>query len=108
MTLTRSQIAYDLEISPHRLIVQYNDPITYVFSSNLYKTKFQEKQENHREYVNNSLSNRFGFNINFNLLADIQLYTKIEKRGFLLVTTGGNIKCPNNLILDGVTMTKQS
>lgn len=107
--LTRSNIAYDLEISPHQLSVNYKDEsITYVFSSNLYKTKFQERQEEHRQYVNNSLTNRFGFDIHFNLLADIQLYTKIEKRGFLLVTTGGNIKCPNNLILDGVTMTKQN
>lgn len=85
--LTTSGVAYDLAISPHKVKVNYtgNMYVVYVFSSELYKRKFEERQIDNREKINMSLSNRFGFEIENNLLCDIKLYSMIEKRGFLLL-----------------------
>ncbi len=101
--LTRSQIAYDLSISPHRLTVTYgeNNPLVFVFSSDLYKRKFLEKQEEHREQISESLSKRFGVKVRQPLVADLRLYTTIEKRGFLLIKDGVECKWPEKIALDG-------
>ena len=103
MSLTRSKIAYDLNISPHFEEVHYKDGtiLKYVFSSNLYKRNFAKKLEEHRETINNSLSNRFGFLVRYEKLADLKLYTSIEKRGFLIYQDGEKIECLDSLTLDG-------
>ena len=101
--LTRSKIAYDLNISPHETQVEYEDGKTFkfVFSSDLYKRNFIKKLEENRETINQSLSNRFGFPIRYDMLADLKLYTTIEKRGFLIYQDGEKIECLRNLTLDG-------
>ena len=100
--LTRSNVAHNLNISPHQYIVKYgNDTITFVFSSELYKRKFEEKLFSHRDTINQSLSNRFGFQIVNDKLADLKLYTSIEKRGFLLYHNGDKVEWLTNIILDG-------
>lgn len=100
--LTRSKIAYDLSISPHRLNVDYAEThLIFVFSSALYREKFIEKQNGNREQVNKSLSKRFGVKVEFPLLADLRLYTTIEKRGFLLIENGVEVECVDSLILNG-------
>jgi hypothetical protein len=104
--LTRSNIAYDLSISPHRLTVPYGESsLTYVFSSDLYRRKFIEKHNDNREHISNSLTKRFGFTVRQPILADIKLYTTIEKRGFLLVKNGVEVQCPDEIILDGERVT---
>lgn len=104
--LTRSKVAYNLNISPHRINMVYdNQEITYVFSSDLYKRKFFEKIEDNRRYYTDSLINRFGFNISLDLLCDLKLYTSIEKRGFLLIVDGDKIECQNNITFAGGRMT---
>lgn len=102
-SLTRSNIAYDLSISPHRLRVFYgeSDSICYVFSSELYMKKFSEKQEANRNQIERSLSKRFGVTARFPALADLRLYSSIEKRGFLLVRNEVEVTCPEEIILDG-------
>ena len=101
--LTRSKIAYDLNISPHETQVKYEDGKTlkFIFSSELYKRNFMRKLEEHRETINQSLSNRFGFPIRYDMLSDLKLYTTIEKRGFLIYQDGNKIECLSNLLLDG-------
>lgn len=101
--LTKSGVAYDLTISPHKLEMEYdeNNKMIYTFSSQLYKNKFIDKLKDNREKVNHSLSKRFGFNIENNLLCDIKLYTTIEKRGFLLDNTKERFECLNIIKLDG-------
>lgn len=100
--LTRNNIAYDLNISPHKINMVYEKHnITYVFSSELYVKKFFEKVENNRNNINESLSNRFGFNILNELLCDIKLYITIEKRGFLMFIDGEKVTCLNDITLDG-------
>ena len=100
--LTRSNIAYDLNLSPHKITLEYWDTtITYVFSSELYRNKFFEKLAGHRASINVSLSNRFGFAIVNDLLSDLKLYSSIEKRGFLIYKGLVKIECLNDIILDG-------
>ena len=101
--LTKSKIAYDLKISPHRVVMDYGsgEKLEFVFSSDLYKTKFLERFKEHREQINNSLSNRFGIKIIINDLADLRLYTTIEKRGFLIYKGLVEFECLNDIVLDG-------
>lgn len=107
--LTRSNIAYDFNISPHDITLEYdNQDITYVFSSNLYKNKFIAKVAENRAKINHSLSNRFAFNVQNDVLCDLKLYTTIEKRGFLIYIDGDKAECLKNIILDGKTLILQS
>lgn len=104
--LTRSNIAYDLSISPHRHTVNYGEcSLEYVFSSDLYRRKFIEKQNENRETISNSLTKRFGVTVRQPILADIRLYSTIEKRGFLLVKNGVEVQCPDRIELDGEKVT---
>ena len=107
--LTRSQIAYDLTVSPHRETIPYEGTeITYVFSSDLYRRKFLQKLEQNRETIEESLSKRFGFRVVPGVIADLRLYRTTEKRGFLLVKDGVSIECENKVVLDGVSLTLTS
>lgn len=101
--LTRSNIAYDLTISPHVYNVSYDDfRMDFVFSSELYMNKFAEKMKENRDKINTSLSNRFGFDVCAGSLADLKLYTTIEKRGFLVYKDGVQL-CEKSITLDGLT-----
>lgn len=107
--LTRSNVAYDLNISPHKLEMEYKDEtIIYVFSSNLYKEKFLQQLDSNRLSINQSLSKRFGFEIVNDKLADLKLYTVIEKRGFLMYRGQDKVECLNTIILDGNQMISKS
>lgn len=111
--LSRRNIAYDLNISPYESIVLYPDcicagKIVFVFSSELYKRNFESKLKENREKINQSLSNRFGFNIRCDKLADLKLYTTIEKRGFLIYQDEVKFECLDNIILDGVNLITKS
>lgn len=107
--LTRSQIAYDLSVSPHRVTIPYEDSeITFVFSSDLYRRKFMQKLQANRETIEESLSKRFGFRVVPGVIADLRLYRTTEKRGFLLVKDGVTIECENKVVLDGVKLTSTS
>lgn len=109
-SLTRSGVAYNLAVSPHKACINYtkDDSIIYTFSSNLYKEKFLEKLSEHRTKVNNSLSNRFGITFINNKLADLKLYMTIEKRGFLIEDTEEVYTCPSSIRLDGLKMTVEN
>ena len=109
MGLTRSNIAYNLEESPHRLEVPYDfGVITYVFSSELYRRNFYDRFLENREKISESLSRRFGFQVNNDVLSDIRLYGSIEKRGFLLIKGEERILWQEDIVLDGGTLTKKS
>lgn len=85
-------------------MIYEDEEITYIFSSKLYKDKFIEKLVKNRENINLSLSNRFGFHISVDMIADLKLYTATEKRGFLLLKGADKIECLKDIILDGQTM----
>lgn len=106
--LTRSNVAYDLNISPHKYRIDYGNgnEVTFVFSSNLYLQKFNEGKNAHREKINGALSKRYGFRIQNNMLCDLKFYTLIEKRGFLIYKGPVKFECLNDIKLDGAMMTK--
>lgn len=107
--LTRSNIAHDLNISPHYAVVSYPDGyIKFVFSSELYKNNFRTRLQEHRASISQSLSKRFGFDIKADKLADLKLYTLIEKRGFLILIDGEKCDCLDNITLDGQILTMRS
>ena len=103
---TRGGITYDLVNSPYRRRVVYSPGrgITFAFSSQLYKNKFDRDLEDHRAKINESLSNRFGFEIKSDMLSDIKLYSTIEKRGFYIKGNKKEFTCLDNLVLDGKTL----
>lgn len=108
-SLTRDGIAYNLNISPHKADVLYEDEtLTFVFSSALYRDKFIAAQKDNREKINNSLSNRFGFTCINSKLCDIKLYSTIEKRGFLIYKGLVKFVCREDIILDGNKLMKKS
>ena len=107
--LTRSNVAHDLNISPHKLKISYSqDDVTYVFSSEYNLNRFVAKAAEHRKQINQSLSNRFNINIKNDLLSDLKLYTIVEKRGFLIYKGTDKIGCLNEVELRGQTIKTKS
>lgn len=103
--LTRDNIAYDFNISPHKHTIIYEDEeITYIFSSNLYKENFKARLLKNRETINESLSKRFGVRIINDKISDLRLYQNIEKRGFLLYKGQVKIECLKDITLNGHRM----
>ena len=103
--MTKNGIEYNLAITPYRFTSNYG--FTFCFSSKNHLSKFIEMKREHRTKINVSLTNRFGFGIRLNEIADIVLYKKIENRGFLIQLAGGNeITCLDNITLSGVTKIK--
>ena len=106
--LTRSGVAYNIEISPHKQILKYGElDVEYVFSSDRYKQIFLRKLEENRSKLNESLSKRYKFTIkNTNhLIADLKLYSMTEKRGFLINTKEESYRCLSTIKLDGMNLT---
>ena len=109
VALTRNNVAYNLNESPHRLEVPYDQQaLIYVFSSEFYKTNFYNRFLDNREKISESLSKRFGFRVQNDLLSDLKLYTSIEKRGFLIIKGEDKIVCQENITLDGALLMMQS
>lgn len=108
MQLTRAGVSYNLHKSPHLLEMDYQEAkVIFHFSSQTYRIKFLSRLGENRESINTSLSNRFGFNVKADILADLKLYSTIEKRGFLISINGEFAECQNDIILDGMIMTLQ-
>jgi|GEM_PF-3432857 len=107
--LTRNNIAHDLNISPHFVeIIHRGGIVKFVFSSEFYKNKFVRELVDNRKKVNNSLSNRFGFSIRAELVADLKLYSAIEKRGFLIYYNEDKVECLSDITLDGLMLTPKN
>lgn len=104
---TRNGIYYDLNESVYKHHSKEMG-LTFVFSSDLYLCKFEEQFKLHRKDFNLKHSVRFKINVNFKVLPDIILYSKIEKRGFLILSERGQALCQNDLILNGERVTLKS
>ena len=106
MALTRANIAYNLEESPHRLEVPYDGfSLWFVFSSNLYKQNFYDRFLDNREKITESLTRRFGARVQNDVLCDLKLYTTIEKRGFLVMKEEVKFLCLDEITLTGCKLT---
>lgn len=108
--LTRGGVCYDLVKTPFESTQRYTNQgeMVFKFSSEYNLNNFNNKFKENREKINTSLSKRFNLNINCDLLADIKLYEKIEKRGFLIVGESESIECLNNTTLDGMITTTRN
>lgn len=105
--MTVNGIEINLDITPYRVMQNYNgngSPLTHIeyrFSSKRYKEKFEQKRLSHKTEVSEKMFKLFGFNINCSLISDLQLYKKIEKRGYKIIVNGVSCVCQENLILNG-------
>lgn len=101
MVLTKNGICYDLKNSPYFC---YTDFFTFFFSSPAHLTKFRKGLEANREWLNDSMTRRFKFNMTLDVLADFSLYRKIETRGFLIIneSTGVAYECPKSIEFHGM------
>ena len=102
--LTRNNIAYNLRLSPHIEEVDYESgKTTYVFSSELYRRKFNDKRKEAHEHMSEVLKRRYGMEFDVVELSDAYLYSKIEKRGFLIYKDNKEVIWLNNLKFVGRT-----
>ena len=104
---TRNGIFYDLSKSNYKYCVP-DTGLTFVFSSDLHWTKFEEQFKQNREEFNIKYQARFRINLRFTSLPDILLYKRIEKRGFLMLNERGQKIWQENLILVGEKATPKS
>lgn len=106
MKLTRNKIALDLNYSPYKIQINYpdSDVITYVFSSEFYRKNFDARLEENRAAINETLSNKYGFKVEMDKLADLRLYNSIEKRGFLIYKGLVKVECLKEITLHGSRM----
>ena len=100
--LTRNGIAYNLRLSPHIEVINYqNGEMTFVFSSDLYRRKFIEKREETKREVESIIFRRFGMRFECQEFSDVYLYKKIEKRGFLIYHNDKEATCLDDLNFNG-------
>jgi len=84
--ITKSGVCYTLSDSP--FTYEWRG-ITYFFSSESHRRRFMEKVRAKEEWLDDSLSRRFKCTVHLPILANIQLYTQIETRGFYIQTDDG-------------------
>lgn len=104
--MTRGGVFYNLYDSPYT--VQLSSGHILYFSSNNHKMKYIEEYQAYVDYVNESLSRRFKFNIKIDTIGLIVFYSKVETRGFLVVKGGEYYTCLNNLKLNGGSLTSNA
>ena len=109
MELTRAGVCYDLPNSPYHVTISYGDQnVKFMFSSKLNADKFKDRLILNRKDRNGMLSKQFGFEIEYDILCDIHLYNKIEKRGFYISANGKGLEWKEEVKLDGMILTRRS
>lgn len=110
MQLTRNGICYNFHKSPYTVeVTYYNDKkIKFMFSSKNNVERFKSKLKENREKINESLSKRFKFEIQNDIICDLKLYQTVETRGFLIYSNGVFIECLESIQLNGVEVTSKS
>lgn len=109
MNLTRNGVAKDLAKSPYIFTEVINgSTVSFNFSSKLHLKNFVEKRGKNYSMLYNYLYKRFKFKVNCRLLADCNLYHKIETRGFYIKINDREYRCPNKVILNGESKMKRN
>lgn len=86
--LTPSGVCYDLPNSP---FVQSYKGFKFYFSSETHREKFIRTVKIKEEWLNDSLTRRFKFNVSAEWIAIFQNYIRIETRGFHVVDNEGRV-----------------
>lgn len=107
--LTRNGVAIDLAKSPYTFTEMINgNVVTFNFSSKLHLTNFLEKRKQNHQMIYNYIYKRFKFTVDCRMLADCNLYKKIESRGFYIKINNKGYVCPDNIISNGVLKMKKN
>lgn len=107
--LTRNGVAKDLSKSPYTMTVITDDGyVEFYFSSKLHLENFVKKRTENYQMIYNYIYKRFKYKVNCRLLADCNLYQKVETRGFYIIINGKEFQCPSKVILNGESKTKKS
>ena len=89
MPITRKGIYHNLDESKY---VVSNDDMTFYFSSKYYLRRFLSTYKDERNKLRKSFE-RYDIMMNYELLSDISLYNRIEKRGYKCVAKGVKLSC---------------
>lgn len=98
---SRNGIYYSLDESDY--ILQFNN-IKYVFSSPTVMNKFYMRRKKHQEEFNAYMSAKYGMRFELEELADIILYSKMEKRGFKIIINGREYRCQSEVLIEKVSV----
>jgi hypothetical protein len=107
--LTRNGVAKDLATTPYIFTEMIEDQqLDFHFSSKLHLNSFIKKREENYNMLYNHIYKRFKFKINCRMLADCNLYQKIESRGFYIKYNNKEFLCPSQITLGGEFRMKKS
>lgn len=82
MPKTAKGIYHNLKESEYAIS---NLEVAFFFSSKVYRNKFMNQYKENRMKYNEKLKKISSMGLNYNFLADLELYKLIEKRGFRVV-----------------------
>ena len=100
--LTRNGVAKDLAKSPYTFTeIIDGKELTIFFSSSLHLQNFLEKRSANYNMIYNHIYKRFKYKVDCKMLADLNLYKKIETRGFYIKFNKKEFLCPNQITLTG-------
>lgn len=101
--MTSSGIEHDLKVTPYVTKVMYGkNTYEFYFSSINGMKRFERDLEQNRIYINESLTRRFHMKFYVaNAFCDVQLYKKIESRGFRIIINGSVVKWLGELEYNG-------
>lgn len=97
--MSRYNVFYDLSISPY---MKELDEILFVFSSKWHKDKFTKQYKDFVLQQNSRFKEKYLIDLNFEKLFLLQLYQRIESRGFFIKINGVEYTCPKSVKLNGV------
>lgn len=101
--MTKNGVEANLARSPYKATVYYGKRvITYYFSTNQQREKFFDGFEENRTFIKESLENRFKIKCYIaDDFCDLNLYRKLERRGFYIEIDGRPIQWAGNLVYNG-------
>ena len=95
---SRNRVYYDLSKSPLRATYL---GITFSFSSELHRQRFERLAVQRMEWMTDSMSRRIGIKTDMHQPALIQLYRQTETRGFYVEMDGESFSCLDELVFSG-------
>lgn len=86
--ISKYGVVYDLAKSPFRVECA---GMAFTFSNLAHAQKFERDVATKQEWLSDSMSRRFHFAVNCDKLAALQLYERIEGRGFMVELPSGEV-----------------
>lgn len=93
--ISRYGVVYDLSKSPFRVECA---GMVFAFSNIAHAQKFERDVATKQEWLSDSMGRRFHFCVDCSKLAALQLYERIEGRGFMVELPDGSIVRDKSLL----------